>query len=464
MTGRHRSIAVHILTTLVMIAAIGISGARSAYAQTRIMPLGDSITGSPGCWRALLWNDLRTNGFTSIDFVGTLPPQGCGVPYDGDNEGHGGFLATNIADQNLLPGWLAATHPDIVMMHLGTNDVWNARSPDVILAAFSKLVDQMRAQNPNMQILVAQILPMNPSNCPECGNRVVAFNAAIPSWAAGKTTAQSPIVVVDQWTGYSTAADTTDGVHPNNTGNRKISDRWLPAVTARLNSTPPPPNFAISVNPATLSITAGASATATVAVARTGGFAASVSLAAPSVPGIAIQFSPISAAGTSTVTVTASSTANAGRSDVVITASGGGLTRTAQLAVLVSSAGGGPGPATATPVVSASGPWFNEEQVRIANTQPITALTLTITVQTTGGVTFNGQYNTVGSFVQSHSSTAAAITYEFRLGAGQTLSTGTGWTFAAQSSGSGTAHPTSGDTYTLTYTAGGINYSATGHF
>src|SRR5678815_749689 len=100
MTGPHRSIAVRILTTLVMIAAIGISGARSAYAQTRIMPLGDSITGSPGCWRALLWNDLRTNGFTSIDFVGTLPPQGCGVPYDGDNEGHGGFLATNIANQN----------------------------------------------------------------------------------------------------------------------------------------------------------------------------------------------------------------------------------------------------------------------------------------------------------------------------------------------------------------------------
>ncbi|MCO6716812.1 cellulose-binding protein, partial [Streptomyces sp. CHB19.2] len=22
----------------------------------RVMPLGDSITGSPGCWRALLWN------------------------------------------------------------------------------------------------------------------------------------------------------------------------------------------------------------------------------------------------------------------------------------------------------------------------------------------------------------------------------------------------------------------------
>jgi lysophospholipase L1-like esterase len=169
MTESRRSVVVRVLTFLAVLAALSIS--RSAHAQTRIMPLGDSITGSPGCWRALLWNDLQSAGFTSIDFVGTLPPQGCGVAYDGDNDGHGGFLATNIADQNLLPAWLAATRPDIVMMHLGTNDVWNARSPAVILTAFSKLVDQMRAQNPNMQVLVAQIIPMNPSNCPDCANR-----------------------------------------------------------------------------------------------------------------------------------------------------------------------------------------------------------------------------------------------------------------------------------------------------
>ena len=83
--------------------------AGAAAAPVRIMPLGDSITGSPGCWRALLWNQLQNAGHTNIDFVGTLPPQGCGVAYDGDNEGHGGILATNIADQNQLPAWLSAT-------------------------------------------------------------------------------------------------------------------------------------------------------------------------------------------------------------------------------------------------------------------------------------------------------------------------------------------------------------------
>ncbi|WBB56889.1 cellulose binding domain-containing protein [Verrucosispora sp. WMMD573] len=217
-----------------------ISAPASAADPVRIMPLGDSITGSPGCWRSLLWNRLQSAGHTGIDFVGTLGPQGCGQPYDGDNEGHGGYLATNVANQNLLPGWLAATRPDIVLMHLGTNDVWSNIAPATILSAYSRLVDQMRASNPGMRILVAKIIPMAPSTCPDCGQRVVALNGAIDAWAAGKTTTVSPIVVVDQWTGFSPAADTYDGVHPNAAGDQKISDRWYPALVAALAGTPTP--------------------------------------------------------------------------------------------------------------------------------------------------------------------------------------------------------------------------------
>ncbi len=211
----------------------------SAAAPVRVMPLGDSITGSPGCWRATLWNRLQSSGLTDVDFVGTLPPQGCGVAHDGDNEGHGGFLATAVADQNQLVGWLASTRPDVVMMHFGTNDVWSNRSTDVILAAFSKLVDQMRASNANMRILVAKIIPMGTSQCPECGQRVVSLNNAIPAWAASKTTGQSPITVVDQWTGFNTATDTYDGVHPNAAGDQKMSDKWYPALAAALGGVTP---------------------------------------------------------------------------------------------------------------------------------------------------------------------------------------------------------------------------------
>ncbi|HCT77419.1 MAG TPA: cellulose-binding protein [Micromonosporaceae bacterium] len=218
-------------------------------AAVRIMPLGDSITGSPGCWRALLWNRLQSSGYTNIDFVGTLPPQGCSVSHDGDNEGHGGFLATNVANQNQLPGWLASTRPDIVVMHFGTNDVWSNISPATILTAFGKLVDQMRVSNPAMKILVAKIIPMNPQSCAPCGQRVVDFNAAIPGWAASKTTAQSPITVVDQWAGFSTAADTYDGVHPNSSGDQKIADRWFVPLASAISGVTPSPSGSPTASP-----------------------------------------------------------------------------------------------------------------------------------------------------------------------------------------------------------------------
>jgi hypothetical protein len=95
----------------------------------------------------------------------------------------------------------------------------------------------------------------------------------------------------------------------------------------------------------------------------------------------------------------------------------------------------------------------------------VTALSITIVLQRTTGVSFSGQYNTVGGqILQSNSSTPAAVTYQFTLASGQTLGIGTGRTFAAQASGSGTVHPTSGDTYTVSYTLGGATFTQNGHF
>jgi acyl-CoA thioesterase I len=216
-------------------AAQGADADRPSQEPVRIMPLGDSITGSPGCWRALLWQDLVDTGYSAIDFVGSLPGQGCGFEYDGENEGHGGIRATDMADQDQLVPWLDATNPDVVLMHLGTNDVWSSFSTDTILAAYTTLVEQMRANNPRMEILVAQIIPMDSArSCATCGQGVQDLNAAIPDWAASLGTEASPVTVVDQWTGFDTDTDTYDGVHPNDAGNRKIADAWYPSLAEAL--------------------------------------------------------------------------------------------------------------------------------------------------------------------------------------------------------------------------------------
>jgi lysophospholipase L1-like esterase len=171
---------------------------------------------------------------TNTDFTGTLPAQGCGFTYDGKNDGRGGYLAIGIVSNNQLLGWLAVSKPDIVMMFLDTNDVWSSISTTKIIAAYTTLVGQMRAQNPKMQILVAQITPMAPSGCSGCGAGVVALNAVIPAWAQNISTATSPVSVVDFWDRYSTSQDTVDGVHPNDAGNAILAKDWSTPLSSAI--------------------------------------------------------------------------------------------------------------------------------------------------------------------------------------------------------------------------------------
>jgi lysophospholipase L1-like esterase len=224
----------------------GAGGAGGRTGTLRIMPLGDSTTGSV-CWRALLWQRLNQNGYTArFDFIGSRNSDAGCTPtnYDKDNEGHPGVLVTNFVTSadgaGSLQNLFGPRPADVVLFHFATNDVWNNIAPATILAAYGTVVDALRAANPNVTVLVAKIIPMNPVNtatcstcaCPTCGARVTAFNDMIPAWATSKNTAASRVVVVDQWTGFNAnmGNDTDDGVHPNASGSMKIANRWYDAV------------------------------------------------------------------------------------------------------------------------------------------------------------------------------------------------------------------------------------------
>jgi chitin-binding protein len=123
------------------------------------------------------------------------------------------------------------------------------------------------------------------------------------------------------------------------------------------------------------------------------------------------------------------------------------------------------GGVTVTKAVAANSAWYNELQVRLANTAPITAMTVTVVAQRTTGTSYSGQYNTVGGqFTQSNASTTSTVTYTWTLSAGQTVGAGSGRTFAAQLGGSGSVHPVTGDTWTVNYTTGGVARTQTGTF
>ncbi len=218
--------------------------------------------------------------------------------------------------------------------------------------------------------------------------------------------------------------------------------------------------------PAAVSVARGASGGTSIAINRTN-FTGAVSFAASGLPsGVSVAFNPSTATTGNSVTATfaASGTATVGAATVTLTATSGSVSRTTTVSLTVTG-GGDTGAVTATPVVSTNSPWFNELQLRLANTSNITALTVMVVVQRTPGVGYSGQYNTVGGQVtQSYVATSSTVTYTFTLNSGQTLGASTGRTFAVQTSGNGTAHPTSGDTYTATGTAGGQPFSVSGTF
>jgi len=232
-------------------------------------------------------------------------------------------------------------------------------------------------------------------------------------------------------------------------------------------STTQVPNYSLGAAPASLTINRAAGGSVSVSITRSGGFTGSVALSASGLPaGVTASFSPASTTGnTSTLTLTVSSTATLGNATVTIGGSNSTVgARSVQVALTVGSGGGGG--ATISGAVASNSPWFIEEQVRLANPAPITAMTITITVaRNPAGLSVSGQYNTLGSIVtQSSNATASQLTYTWTLAAGQTIPAGTGRVFAAQVGGTGATHPTTGDTWSVTYTSGGSTTTTSGAF
>ena len=282
------------------------------------------------------------------------------------------------------------------------------------------------------------------------GVRFNTTNASVTSWSASQISVTVPALAA----GAYSVAVTVNGVSSN------AASFTVTAVTT--------PNYTLAC-PATLSVNRAANGAVTCTVTRTGGFTGSVAFTVSGLPtGVTAAASPASSTSNSTVvTFTAGASATLGTANVTVSAAASGFTtRTATVALTIASSSTG-GAVTASGVVASNSPWFAEEQVQLGNTATLTALTVTITVaRNPASLASSGQYNTIGgsTIAQSVSTTSTQVVYTFTLVAGQSLPAGTGRTFAAQMSPGGTAHPTTGDSWTVTSISGGTSAVTSGTF
>ena len=203
------------------VAGTGVASAESN-GGVRVMPLGDSITEGtqvPGGYRIGLWQRLAAGGHLT-DFVGSLS-NGPAELGDHDHEGHSGWRIDQL-DANIT-GWIAQSDPHTVLLHIGTNDIGQNYDVANAPARLSALIDKIRADAPQVQLFVAQIIPTaNAAN----EQTTQAFNAALPGIVAQK----GPLTHLVDMHSAITTADLADGLHPNAAGYDKMAARWYAAL------------------------------------------------------------------------------------------------------------------------------------------------------------------------------------------------------------------------------------------
>lgn len=199
--------------------AVAAAGPPPPGPPVRLMPLGDSITWgyrdpARNGYRRDLWNRLYRVGM-SPDFTGSLRN---GTMGDNNHEGHLNWRIDQLS-QRIVP-WLRTYKPDIVLLHIGTNDIVQNYDVRRAPARLSFLIDQIRAVRPSAHIFVASLIAVKSSN-PDSARRRNDFNAAVPGIARSKG---SRVHFVPQH--LIGPQDLADAAHPSACGYAKMSYIW----------------------------------------------------------------------------------------------------------------------------------------------------------------------------------------------------------------------------------------------
>ena len=209
-----------------------------------IMPLGDSISygdgsSNHGGYRAPLFHLALTN-HQSITFVGTFmdgPDTVDNVPFPKHHEGHSGYEIAG--DHGIAPFTAQAIKgysPQMVLLMIGTNDIAFNDDPAHAPMRLGGLLDIILQTDPNLLLIVAQIVPTTDDGKTAL---VTAYNAEIPALVKARHDAGKHIAMVDMYGAVTADANyKTDYMfneyHPNDAGYVKLAETWYAKIGSLL--------------------------------------------------------------------------------------------------------------------------------------------------------------------------------------------------------------------------------------
>ena len=243
-------VAVAVMAGYLTLPSTGSTGTSEAALSNpiTIMLVGDSITsgraGQPNetpTYRGPLYDKLAL-GAHNVDFVGSgagIDNNGQNVPppianlVDPDHEGHNGWRADEMVHghagqptQGKISDWMAAEMPDIVVLYAGANDQHQGETASEVYADLVEAIQAIQAAKPDVRILVSNHHP--PRNNPTRDAQIAQLNPVIPELQK-LSTATSPVVTVDIFTGYPSSA-LANGSHPGPAGQAPIGPELFEAL------------------------------------------------------------------------------------------------------------------------------------------------------------------------------------------------------------------------------------------
>jgi lysophospholipase L1-like esterase len=245
-----------------LLFAVILSVSEGAFCQTlKIMPMGNSITfdmnsydvppyvrpdGERISYRYKLYQLLKEEGY-DFDFVGSENAGGYYLPqpeYD-DNAGFPGITDAQLAylintgyNQRAgvqeSPGpYLNYYFPDIILLHIGTNDL-DPNPSDV-----SHILDNIRAYDSDVFILVARIINRYAGSDPYYRSLTTEFNDNVQAMVAARHDPKIISVNMETGAGINYSTEMADDLHPTQAGYDKMGIKWF-NVIENLNQ---PPNI-----------------------------------------------------------------------------------------------------------------------------------------------------------------------------------------------------------------------------
>lgn len=200
------------------------------------MPLGDSITydqnsedfpvprpaGERVAYRYPLWQLLNDGGY-DFDFVGSQYA-GYDIFPDADNEGHPGFTADELRDE--VFDWLQLNPADIVLLHIGTNDIQGTQTAEDIVLEVEEVLDEIFSYSPALTVILARII-----NQQTFSQKTNDFNNLLPRMVFSHPYVGNIIIVnMEAGAGIDYATDMFDNLHPNSNGYAKMAALWFSAL------------------------------------------------------------------------------------------------------------------------------------------------------------------------------------------------------------------------------------------